>query len=298
MSSPAKVIPIKFVQPPPTPREMLRIAFGLTLVCFVAGVVLAFFYAVTQPAKEHNQQRREMETIRQLLSLPADAQVDEVRRYMNWRGVEPDVVYLLPKRLLVLDTTGQVRSTIEVPAEIASKHSTEARDLWARQAIKASEENFRFSGRFFVGRNAGSLAGYVVEGSTPGYKTWIRFFLALDADFRLRGLEVVQHEEDPGLGAEITQRYFKNQFAGRSFDEVAALEVTKDPLPGAWRKSVEELGGLSFPEWFRRHAPELQQHPGIHAITGSTISSRAVTDGVKKALRNFRTRMQIVGQQL
>lgn len=306
MSRPAKTIPIKFVQPPPTPREMLRIALGLTVVCFVAGVILAFFYAVTQPAKEHNQQRREMETIRHLLGLPADARVDEVRRYMNWRGNEPDVVYLLPKRLLVLDTAGQVRNAIEVPAEIATSPSTEARDLWARQAIKASEENFKFSGRFFVGREPGhgpdhtpgSLAGYVVEGSTPGYKTWIRFFLALDADFRLRGLEVVQHEEDPGLGAEITQRYFKNQFAGRSFDEVAALEVTKDPLPGAWRKSVEELGGLSFPEWFRRHAPELQQHPGIHAITGSTISSKAVTDGVKKALRNFRTRMQIVGQQL
>lgn len=333
ISPPARTIPIKLVQPPPTPREMLCIAAGLTLVCFIAGLILAFCYALTQPAKEHNQHLREMVMIRQLLGLAADARVEEVRRYMHWRGHEPDVVYLLPDRLLTLDTAGHVRGRIEVPAAIAGSPSTDARDQWARQAAKASEENFKFSGRFFVGREPGSdaghdpghnsggrprsdsrpsghasgptpsptpgrLAGYVVEGTTPGYKTWIRFFLALDADFRLRGLEVVQHEEDPGLGAEITQRYFKNQFAGRSLDEVAALEVTKAPLPAAWRKSVEELGGISFAEWFRHHAPELQLHPNIHAITGSTISSAAVTEGVKTAVRNFRNRMTTVGQQL
>lgn len=298
MNSPAKTIPVKLVQPPPTPREMLRIALGLTVVCLIAGIILAFFYALTQPAKERNLKAREVEMIRQLLGLPVGARVDEVRRYLHWRGNEPDVIYLLPKRLLTLSAEGVERGTLDVPGEIGQSQSSEARDTWVRQALQADEGSFKFGGRFFVGRNAGALAGYVVEGVTPGYKTWIRFFLALDADFRLRGLEIVQHEEDPGLGAEITQRYFKNQFAGRSFDEVAALEVTKDPLPQAWRKAVDELGGISFPEWFSHYAPELQRHPNIHAITGSTISSQAVTDGVKRSLGNFRKRMQYVGNQL
>ena len=41
--------------------------------------------------------------------------------------------------------------------------------------------------------------------------------LALDPQFSLLGLEILEHEEDPGLGAEIEQDYFRNQFKGKSF---------------------------------------------------------------------------------
>jgi Na+-translocating ferredoxin:NAD+ oxidoreductase RnfG subunit len=42
----------------------------------------------------------------------------------------------------------------------------------------------------------------------------------------------------------------------------------------------------------------LPRNPNIYSITGSTISSVAVTTGVKTALGNFRKRMTIVGSYL
>ena len=290
---------IQVAQPPPSIAEMARIAFGLTFVCLIAAVILAAVYYITEPAKARNVQAREQKLITELLGLSKNAQVHEIRRYLRWQESNLKVIYLMPTILLTLDDQGVEIDRADVPDEIRSSNSTDAKDTWVKDTIQATKiERFKFAGRFFVGRDNDQLAGYVVEGLTPGYKTWIRFFLALDSEFRLRGLEVITHEEDPGLGAEITERYFKNQFAGRDFSAITDIKVTKDPLPSTWKKSLQELGTSAFPEWFKRHAVELQQNPNIHAITGATISSEAVTNGVKKALRNFRKRLQTVESQL
>ncbi len=286
-------------QAPPTPAEMLRIALGLTVVCLIAAVILAFFYYITQPAKEHNQLEREQRTIRQLLNLGPEASIDEVRRYLHWRGNELEVLYLANASLAHLDDDGAELARLDVPDEIRVSTSGDAKDTWVRGRIAgANEESLRYVGRFFVGREKGAAVGYVIEGISVGYKTFIRFFLALDSQFRLQGLEIVHHEEDPGLGDEITQPYFKNQFAGRTRDQIATLEVTKDPLPKEWKLAVESLPELGFGEWLKQFEPEIARHPNIYAITGATISSEAVSDGVKRALGNFLKRMQSVERYL
>lgn len=286
-------------QPPPSVAEMVRIALGLTTVCLIAGIILAVFYYITEPAKAENIQAREQQLITELLGLSEHAQVHEIRRYLRWQENKLQVIYLMPSMLLTMDDQGNEMARADVPDEIRTTSSTDARDSWVKDTLQATEtERFKFAGRFFIGRDNDQLAGYVVEGLTPGYKTWIRFFLAIDPEFRLRGMEVIAHEEDPGLGAEITQRYFKNQFAGRDYEAIAGIKVTKDPLPGAWKDALKELGDTPFAPWFELYAPQLLQHPDIHAITGATISSAAVTKGIQKALRNFRKRLQTVEQQL
>ena len=286
-------------QPPPSVAEMVRIALGLTTVCLIAAIILAVFYYITEPAKAKNIQAREQQLITELLGLSENAQVHEIRRYLRWQESKLQVIYLMPTMLLTMDDQGNEMARVDVPDEIRTTSSTDAKDSWVKDTLQATEiERFKFAGRFFLGRDNDRLAGYVVEGLTPGYKTWIRFFLAIDSEFRLRGMEVIAHEEDPGLGAEITERYFKNQFAGRDFEAIAAIKVTKDPLPSAWKDSLKELGDTPFAPWFELHAPKLLQYPDIHAITGATISSVAVTNGIQKALRNFRKRLQTVEQQL
>ena len=99
-------------------------------------------------------------------------------------------------------------------------------------------------------------------------------------------------------GAEIVQRYFKNQFAGRSFEDIEKISVTKDPLPKEWQVALEQLGDMPFGPWLEKYKETLPKNPNIYAITGSTISSTAVTVGVKGALANFRKRMNIVGNYL
>jgi Na+-translocating ferredoxin:NAD+ oxidoreductase subunit G len=287
------------MQAPPDLREMVSIALGLTLVCLVASIILGAAYFLTEPAKVRNIAAREQAAIQGLLGLSADASIGEVRRYLTWKGKALNVLYLTPARLVRVDESGQELETHPVPEAVAKAESPDTKDDWVRATAHIAEgDDFRYVGRFFVGRQNGQTLGYVVEGVTPGYKTWIRFFLAIDEQFGVRGLDVVEHEEDPGLGAEIAEPYFKNQFAGRSYAQTQAADVTKDPLPDEWRAAVEKLGDEDFAAWAQAQRQLIDIHPNVYAITGATISSRAVTNGVKRALANFRTRMKIVENYL
>lgn len=95
--------------------------------------------------------------------------------------------------------------------------------------------------------------GYIVEGFGKGYSSYIHLLTSVDKNFIVQKISVLAHGETPGLGDEIEKEYFQSQFKGRSIDN---LEVIKGETPDK-----------------------------IQAITGATISSRAVTeDGVKNGV--------------
>ena len=286
-------------QAPPSRREMVIIAAGLTIVCLIAAMILGGLYFITEPAKEHNLHLREELMIRGLLGLSEQAKIHEVRRYLKSEGAELQVVYLTPKKLAQMDLDGKELAVWPVPDEVAAAASAELKDEWVhKQVHTADPKQLQYAGRFFVGVDGTKPAGYVVEGITAGFKNWIRFFMAIDSAYSIQGVEIIEHEEDPGLGAEIVKRYFKNQFAGRSLADIEKISVTKDPLPKEWQEALEQLGDTPFAPWLEKYRSMLPKNPNIHAITGSTISSTAVTVGVKTALGNFRKRMTIVEKYL
>ncbi|MBI5664622.1 MAG: FMN-binding protein [Nitrospirae bacterium] len=95
--------------------------------------------------------------------------------------------------------------------------------------------------------------GYIVEGYGKGYSSFIHILASVDKDFVVKKISILGHGETPGLGDEIQKDYFLNQFEGRTVD---TLVVIKGETPDK-----------------------------IQAITGATISSRAVTeDGVKNGV--------------
>jgi electron transport complex protein RnfG len=278
---------------------MVIIAAGLAVVCLVAAMILGGLYFVTQPAKEHNLHVREETMIRGLLGLSPQARIQEVRRYLRSEGKELQVIYLTGKKLAQLELDGKEVAALPVPEEVAAAGSAEVKDEWVKKQIKVTNpEHLKYAGRFFVGMEGAQPVGYVVEGVTLGFKTWVRFFMAIDSTYTIQGVEIIEHEEDPGLGAEIVQRYFKNQFAGRSLADIEKISVIKDPLPKEWQTALEQLGDMPFRPWAEKYREMLPKNPNIYAITGSTISSVAVTTGIKTALGNFRKRMTIVGNYL
>jgi electron transport complex protein RnfG len=102
----------------------------------------------------------------------------------------------------------------------------------------------------------GRLAGWVVQTAGQGYADRIEVLVGLspEADV-ITGLFVLDQKETPGLGAKITAAPWRAQFVGKS--AAVPLEVVKS-------------GGAG--------------DAGIDAITGATISSRAVVDIVNRAL--------------
>jgi Na+-translocating ferredoxin:NAD+ oxidoreductase subunit G len=107
---------------------------------------------------------------------------------------------------------------------------------------------------YYVAKNSSGLCGYVIESYGKGYSSFIHVLIATDSAYTVKKLTILAHGETPGLGDEIETSWFQKQFAGK---KEAAMKVIKGPTA-----------------------------ENIQAISGATISSRAVTeDAVKSALK-------------
>ncbi|MDR2241044.1 MAG: electron transport complex subunit RsxG [Zoogloeaceae bacterium] len=118
--------------------------------------------------------------------------------------------------------------------------------------------------RLLRARKDGAPAALVFEAVAPdGYSGRIRLILAVGADDRLLGVRVVSHKETPGLGDYIDPKKDRNKTAPwiRQFDAKGFAEV-----PAA--------------EWLVR-----KDGGRFDARAGATISARAVTNAVGRALR-------------
>ncbi len=100
----------------------------------------------------------------------------------------------------------------------------------------------------------GNVLGYAIEVSTKGYGGDIKIMVGIDAQDEITGVEILSHSETPGLGANCTNESFRSMFEKPIPDE--GFKVNKD-------------GGE------------------IDAITGATITSRAVTNGVNEAIEIY-----------
>lgn len=91
--------------------------------------------------------------------------------------------------------------------------------------------------------------GYIVRVSKNGFGGAIDMMVGIGLDGTVTGISVISHAETASLGANCTREDFRSQFVGAN----DALAVSKD-------------GGT------------------IDALTGATVTSRAVVDGVNVAL--------------
>ncbi len=108
----------------------------------------------------------------------------------------------------------------------------------------------------YVARKNGQFVGAAFESSSDqGYSGTIRILVGVTPSNTVQGLEILQQAETPGLGARITEPAFLDQFKEKN------IETTK------WK--VKKDGG------------------DIDAITGATISPRAVLDALQAGLNVF-----------
>lgn len=94
----------------------------------------------------------------------------------------------------------------------------------------------------------GTIIGYVVNALTPGYGGNIIFVIGFTNENKIKNIKVTEQTETPGLGANISKRSFLDQFQNKSFLD---LFIVKQD---------------------------------IKAITSATISSKALTKGIKDVI--------------
>lgn len=115
--------------------------------------------------------------------------------------------------------------------------------------------------KLLVARLGGKAQAVIVPATAPdGYGGAIDLIVGINADGSIAGARVVAHKETPGLGdnVEIRKSRWIEGFTGRSLG---------DPAPERW--AVKKDGGA------------------FDQFTGATITPRAVTAAIRRALQYF-----------
>lgn len=105
---------------------------------------------------------------------------------------------------------------------------------------------------------SGNVVGYTLKVLPSGYGGTIELMVGIDsANGQVSGINVVSNSETAGLGAKSTDPEFSDQYKGKPLEE---LSVLKNGTPGDTE---------------------------IKAISGATITSTAVTNGVDAAIEVY-----------
>jgi electron transport complex protein RnfG len=271
---------------PLTRADIVRIILSMTAACAIGAAILGGVYLATDRYATEARAREERRAVSELLHLGPTTPVLEVQQFLAPGGQQ--VLY---------------RVSAESAGEgVALTYALDG-TLVQRAAAPSDGEaprGFTPLGRFFVAGSASTPTGFVIEGETRGYKSAIRFFVALDSSWEIGGVRVVELEEDPGLGAEVATPWFQGQFPGRPLDSIATLDVTRDPMPEDWRSALGQIPRMSPEAWSTRYGAlrAREDRRPVYAVTGATISSRALTDGVRATILHFRKRWSILAPAL
>ena len=103
----------------------------------------------------------------------------------------------------------------------------------------------------------GAVVGYCVQLAASGFGGDVSLMVGYRADGSILGVQIVSHSETPGLGAKVEEEAHLSQYNGKSGE----LALDKD-------------GG------------------DVDAISGATISSRAVLEGVNEATKIVKNYMK------
>ena len=290
-------------------RDILRITIGLTVSCLIAAFVMGSVFTVTYKAKKHNEHVNIQETMLGLLGYnkanppPADLKLYGIYRYIIDDNGQKYMGYMVPVNkgnktayeLLTVTLDGKFVDHKEVPISEETALERTDRDKALKDVLK-STTTFLYADKMLVAMLGDRRLAYLLPGEFPGFKTFVKVMLALNPNFEILGLEIMEEEEDPGLGGEIKQEYFKNQFKNKTYKKIKELDVTKEPLPDEYRRCLETKKWKEraiTKEDIEKIRDKYQDHD-IYALTGATISSRAVTSGVKNIIKKFVYRIRIL----
>ncbi|MHB8844658.1 MAG: RnfABCDGE type electron transport complex subunit G [Nitrospirota bacterium] len=158
---------------------------------------------------------------------------------------------------LIMGLTYMKTSPVRFIAE--KKEHEEALKLMAPEATDPIHAAGKWSvhhkeREYYAATAGGKTVAYIADTAGKGYSSFIQMLVSLDTDLKIKDVNILHHGETPGLGDQVEDRkLFLDQFKGKGLSQLVLIkgETTEN----------------------------------IQAITGATISSRAVTNGVKDAVQ-------------
>ena len=109
----------------------------------------------------------------------------------------------------------------------------------------------------YEGKNGSDIVGYTIKTLPKGYGGEIELIVGISSDGKITGINIGDMSETPGLGVKANEQNFKDQFSGRKSSKITVVKG------------------------------EISSDNEISAISGATITSDAVTNGVNVAIELF-----------
>ena len=171
---------------------------------------------------------------------------------------ESNVMYILRLALTLLIITSVVAAALagvnSITAPAIAKLTAEKTQQAIEAVLPGGGEEIDFAPADLVSKVYKGESGYAIEVTPGGFDNTITMMVGVDTEGKVLGISIIKHTETAGLGAVAAAgtpagESFRGQFVGTS----GSVAVTKD-------------GGA------------------MDAITGATITSRAICVGVNAAL--------------
>lgn len=156
----------------------------------------------------------------------------------------------------IMGGTFKMTSPVKYVAE--QKEKEEALKEMAPEATEPIKEAGKWevhgkSYDYYQAMAGGRPVAFIASSAGKGYSSYIKMLVSIDKDLKVKNLKVLSHQETPGLGDQILEAPFLDQYKGKALSQIVLVKTeTKE---------------------------------NIQAISGATISSRAVTNGVKDAVQ-------------
>lgn len=112
-----------------------------------------------------------------------------------------------------------------------------------------------------VGYKGDTLEGFAIKVAPKGFGGPIEIMVGISNEGIVQGVKILKHAETPGLGANAEEPSFSSQYDGKS-GEISVVKT----------------------------APSSDNE--IQAITGATITSKAVTDGINEVISLLEHRIE------
>lgn len=155
-------------------------------------------------------------------------------------------------------TAGPIAETAAKAKQAAMKEILPEADEFKEVADKSNDTILEVN----AGYKNNEIVGYALKVAPRGYGGTVETMVAISNEGVVSGIKILKHSETPGLGANAPKPKFSGQFTKKSI--IKKLQVIK----GTASKDNE-----------------------IEALTGATITSRAVTSGVNSAIDFYKSEL-------
>ena len=150
-------------------------------------------------------------------------------------------------------------------------------------AIEAKEGGGNLPSEYWIAKKGDETVAYAFRIENRGYSSILQYYVGVAPDGAILGVTILSQAETPGLGTRveetISDRYIWNGLWGPK--QVLKPWFTEQFEGIDVNRSIEVLKGAEWHTLAERERKELKEKNAVTAITGATISTRAVADGIE-----------------